>query len=66
MKRIFLMLAILILIVIIAFNLPKEEVLGRVKIGVSDDISGFVVDFMIKDESLKLEDSLEAYFIKDC
>ncbi|WZL73267.1 hypothetical protein QBE52_00575 [Clostridiaceae bacterium 35-E11] len=46
--------------------LPQETLSDRVKIGVGDDMSGFVLDYMLRDESLKLSDHLEAYFIKDC
>lgn len=66
MNRIFLILLIIVIAISIAFFLPGENLGGKVKIGVSDDISGFVVDYMITDEKLDIGDELEAYFIKDC
>lgn len=66
MNRIFLIVLIIVIAISIVFFLPGENLGGKVKIGVSDDISGFVVDYMITDEKLDIGDELEAYFIKDC
>ncbi len=68
MNRIFLIIFIIGLIISIAFILPEENLGEKIKIGVSDDTSGFVVDYMIQHGNpLGLgEDELEAYFIKDC
>lgn len=67
MNRILLIILIIGVAITITFFLPSEVLVGgKVRVGVSDDISGFVVDYMIKDEKLKAGDELEAYFIKDC
>lgn len=67
MDRILLIILIIGIAVALTFVLPSEVLVGgKVRVGVSDDISGFVVDYMIKDEQLKVGDELEAYFIKDC
>lgn len=67
MNRIFLIIFIIGIAIAITFFLPSEVLVGgKVRVGVSDDISGFVVDYMIKEEKLKIGDELEAYFIKDC
>lgn len=64
MNRLIKLLILIILIVIIALILPEERLNEKMKIGVSDDTSGFIVDYMLRDEKISRE--LEAYFIKDC
>lgn len=60
-------LIIFVIGIIIVFFFPTEVFNeGKIRIGVSDDISGFVVDYIIKEEKLEVGDELEAYFIKDC
>lgn len=60
-------LIIFIIGILILYFFPKESFNEeKIRIGVSDDISGFVVDYIIKQEKLKVGDELEAYFIKDC
>lgn len=55
------------IVIFLIFFLPSEVLPGgKIRIGVSDDISGFVVDYMIREEKLKVGEELEAYFIKDC
>ncbi len=66
MKRIILILLMIIILIGIATILPEEKLSEKLKIGVSDDISGFVVDYMLKEEKLDSNEELEAYFIKDC
>ncbi|HLR35159.1 MAG TPA: hypothetical protein VK071_07530 [Tissierellales bacterium] len=68
MNRILLITFIIGLIISIAFILPEENLGEKIKIGVSDDTSGFVVDYMIRHGNLSGlgEDEMEAYFIKDC
>jgi hypothetical protein len=66
MNRIFAIILIIAIAISIAFILPEEKLGDKIKIGVSDDISGFIVDYMITDEKLDVGDELEAYFIKDC
>lgn len=59
--------AIIILIIIaVVIYLPTEIKSEKLKIGVSDDISGFVVDFMINNPDIEISNDLEPYFIKDC
>lgn len=59
------MFSIALLVVVMLNGIKdKTEADGTIRIGVSDDMSGFVIDYMIKgpEES----SSIEAYFIKDC
>lgn len=57
-------------ILIIFFNFEdKEEIKGKLRIGVSDDTSGFVINYMInKDyfENIKVSDVMETFTINDC
>lgn len=57
-------------IFIIFFNFEdKEEIEGKLRIGVSDDTSGFVINYMInKDyfENIKVSDVMETFTINDC
>ncbi|MCC0631503.1 hypothetical protein KGF48_03495 [Clostridioides sp. ZZV15-6388] len=57
-------------IFIIFFNFEdKEEIRGKLRIGVSDDTSGFVINYMInKDyfENIKVSDVMETFTINDC
>lgn len=57
-------------IFIIFFNFEdKEEIKGKLRIGVSDDTSGFVINYMInKDyfENIKVSDVMETFTINDC
>ncbi|WFD11169.1 hypothetical protein P4S50_03575 [Tepidibacter hydrothermalis] len=48
--------------------LPTEQKSENIKIGVSDDISGFVIDYMIKEKELNasLENNFESFSIRDC
>ena len=61
----------LVLFLMMTFILvfPKEELSDNVKIGVSDDTSGILIDYIIKNKELskfeKIED-YESYFISDC
>ena len=66
MKRIISITVIVLIITVIAFTLPKEKPSKNVKIGVSDDISGFVVDYMTQDKKHSKKNTIEPYFIKDC
>ena len=66
MNRVFLMILIIVIAISITLFLPGENLGGKIKIGVSDDISGFIVDYMIENEKLDIGDEFEAYFIKDC
>lgn len=66
MDRFWLIIVVLIAMVAVAIILPEENLSENVKIGVSDDTSGFVIDYMIENEEIGISDQLEPYFIKDC
>lgn len=66
MNRIIFITVIVVILIAVASILPEERLSQNIRIGVSDDISGFVVDSMISDDKLDIKDNLEAYFIKDC
>lgn len=67
MTRFFFLATIIIIIVaLVVVALPSEKISQKIKIGVSDDISGFVVDFMIDNTNINVSNDLETYFIKDC
>lgn len=63
MKKVFFIGGILLALVGLALIQPQEELSDQVRIGVSDDMSGFVLDYMVGDGK---NQGLEAYFIKDC
>lgn len=49
--------------------LPEEELNEKIKIGVSDDISGFVIDYMLSKKNfnnVEIEENIEEYIIRDC
>ena len=66
MKKILFMFIIVVILIFLVCIPSEKKDLNKIKIGVSDDISGLVVDYMIKDKELGLEGYMEAYFIKDC
>lgn len=35
-------------------------------IGVADDMSGFVIDFIIKEKKIKSDKEIKPFFIRDC
>jgi len=58
-------LSITVLLAVIFSNFGRESTSDPdVKVGVSDDMSGFVLDYMIKTNPVSQD--YEAYFIKDC
>lgn len=67
MKKILSTAIIVLVIIAVAFALPKENHTENIKIGVSDDTSGFVIDYMTTDKDNKSNaEEIEAYFIQDC
>lgn len=51
------------------FNATEKSIDEKLRIGVSDDTSGFVIDYMKNRKYLKdveLEDFIEKYSILDC
>ena len=66
MKKKFSITVIILLVTVIAFTLPEEKPTKNIKIGVSDDISGFVVDYMTQDKKHSRKNNIEPYYIKDC
>lgn len=64
-NKIIILFSITLLIVVVLSGIKdKTELDAKIRIGVSDDMSGFVVDYMIK--GTQESSSMEAYFIKDC
>lgn len=65
-------LGIIILIgslVILFFNPKNEKIEGSIRIGVSDDTSGFVINYMKNKNYFKdveIESLIESYEIADC
>lgn len=47
----------------------KEEIEGKLRIGVSDDTSGFVINYMLNRdyfENIKVSDIMDTFTINDC
>ena len=69
LKKIIITLTILIIFILVLNKLPDESLNSKIKIGVSDDSSGLVINYMINSNKLKnadLDENFEPYFIKDC
>ncbi len=64
------LVAIIIISLIIAINfMPKEKINDKIKIGVANDISGMVIDYMIKNKRLNnadIHEDFESYTMNDC
>lgn len=59
--------AALALLLVFAFLIPNENHYDRkARVGASDDLSGFVLDYMKKSGKYKVSDYIEPYFIRDC
>ncbi len=68
-KKVIMTLIILLIFFIILNKLPDESLNSKIKIGVSDDSSGLIINYMINNDRLKnveLDKNFEPYFIKDC
>lgn len=67
---IILFIVILGSIFIIFFNFEdKKEIKGKLRIGVSDDTSGFVINYMENRdyfENIKVSDIMDIFTINDC
>jgi hypothetical protein len=67
-----LLLGILILFIslgILFFNPNNEKIEGNIRIGVSDDTSAFVINYMKSKnyfEDVKIDSLIESYSIADC
>ena len=67
-----LLLGILILFIslgILFFNPNTEKIEGNIRIGVSDDTSAFVINYMKNKnyfEDVKIDSLIESYSIADC
>lgn len=67
-----LLLGILILSIslgILFFNPNNEKIEGNIRIGVSDDTSAFVINYMKNKnyfEDVKIDSLIESYSIADC
>lgn len=47
----------------------EKSIKGKIRIGVSDDTSGFVINYMINKnyfEDVKINEIMESYSISDC
>lgn len=54
---------------ILFFNPNTEKIDGNIRIGVSDDTSGFIIDYMINKDyftDVEIENLIEPYSINDC
>jgi hypothetical protein len=54
---------------ILFFNPNDEKIDGNIRIGVSDDTSGFVINYMVNKNyfsDVDVENLLEPYAINDC
>ncbi|CEN23927.1 Uncharacterised protein [[Clostridium] sordellii] len=69
-KKILIGLSILIGSLFIWFFNPNDEKIdGYIRVGVSDDTSGFVINYMINQKyfsDLDVENLIEPYSINDC
>ncbi|MCT4508294.1 MAG: hypothetical protein N4A48_05940 [Tepidibacter sp.] len=67
-KKILTLFSSIAILVLLYIYLPTEQKSENIKIGVSDDISGFVIDYMIKEKELNvsLENNFESISIRDC
>ncbi len=67
-KKIVILFAGITILFLLYIYLPTEQKSENIRIGVSDDISGFVVDYMIKEKELNasLENNFESFSIRDC
>ena len=62
------LISIILLITGINF-MPKEKLNEKIKIGVTNDISGMVIDYMIKNNKLNnadIHEDFESYTMNDC
>lgn len=54
---------------ILFFNPKNEKVDGNIRIGVSDDTSGFIINYMVNKDyftDVEIENLIETYTINDC
>ncbi|MCB2310377.1 hypothetical protein LGL55_04475 [Clostridium tagluense] len=68
-KTIVLAFIITILLIIGISFMPKEKLNDKIKIGVANDISGMVIDYMIKNKRLNnadIHEDFESYTMNDC
>ncbi len=56
LKKIIITLTILIIFILVLNKLPDESLNSKIKIGVSDDSSGLVINYMINNNRLKNAD----------
>lgn len=68
-KNAVLVFIIISLIIIGIQFMPEEKLNDKIKIGVANDISGMVIDYMIKNKGLnnaEIQEDFEAYTMNDC
>ena len=59
-------LCIAAFIVIFRFHYYENKKSQGIGIGAADDMSGFVIDFIIREESLEPNKKIKPFFIRDC
>ena len=59
-------LCIAAFIVTFRFHYYENTTSQGIGIGVADDMSGFVIDFIIKEKKMKPDKELKPFFIRDC
>ena len=61
---------IFVCLILLFFNFnTKEHIKGKMKIGVSDDTSGFVINYMTEKnefDGLEIDKLLDKYSVADC
>jgi len=68
-KRIVLLSSLVVILLLGSRFLPSEILNDNIKIGVSDDTSGLIVDYIIKNKEFdgtKIMEEFDTYSIKDC
>lgn len=60
---------IIFTVMVFLLSFPEKKLTNAVKIGVSDDSSGIVIDYIMKSKdtaSFERQEDYESYFISDC
>lgn len=54
------------LIYIFMFHADKDVTKQSIGIGVADDMSGFVIDYIVKEKKQELNSEIKPFLIRDC
>jgi len=68
-SKLIIIISIVILVILGIFIIPGEKKSERIKIGVADDSSGMLIDYIIRSkglENISLQNNFEAYTVSDC